>query len=314
MARPYRIQGENCVYHITSRGDGRKPIFHKDQDYLKFLEYLKKSKDKFKFYLYAYCLMPNHYHLFIETTLANLSRVMHYINTSYTVYHNVKYSKCGHLFQGRYKSILVEADSYFLELSRYIHLNPVRARIVSKPGDYKWSSYDEYMGKAGFSMVDKEKLSRYLKISRQEYEKFTLDGIGLEGSPLDSVYAGFMLGSEKFIKDTIADLKIDIENKDFSHKKNIQSHDPKEIISSVEGYYHIERDTLRRSFNKPSLAKKVAIYLLKTLTAMSNKEIGDEFGISYSAVSKASGDVERLVGEDRKVAEDVRRMVSRFKG
>jgi REP element-mobilizing transposase RayT len=140
MARPYRLQAENCLYHITSRGDDRKKIFLSETDFEKFLEYIKVAKDKFKFYLYAYCLMNNHYHLLIETTQSNLSRIMQYINTSYTIYYNGKRKRSGHLFQGRFKSIIVEADSYFTELTRYIHLNPVRAKIVDSPGIYRFSS------------------------------------------------------------------------------------------------------------------------------------------------------------------------------
>lgn len=133
MARPYRLQVEDCLYHITGRGDNRKKIYISSYDYEKFLEYLLIAKDKFKFYLHSYCLMGNHYHLFIETPQANLSRIMHYMNTSYTAYYNKKRNKSGHLFQGRYKSIVVDGDSYFLELTRYIHLNPVKAKIVSLP-------------------------------------------------------------------------------------------------------------------------------------------------------------------------------------
>ena len=107
MARAVRLQAEDCFYHITSRGDDRKPIFRSERDYQKFLEYLALGREKYKYYVHVYCLMTNHYHLLIETTLPNLSRIMQYLNTSYTVYYNVKRKKSGHLFQGRYKSIIV---------------------------------------------------------------------------------------------------------------------------------------------------------------------------------------------------------------
>ena len=110
------------MYHITSRGDDRKKIFINETDHQKFLAYLQIAQEKFKFYMYAYCLMGNHYHLLFETTQANLSRIMQSLNTAYTVYYNVKRKRSGHLFQGRYKSILVDKDNYLLELTRYIHL------------------------------------------------------------------------------------------------------------------------------------------------------------------------------------------------
>lgn len=313
MARPYRIQGENCIYHITSRGNGRDDIFHSEKDFCRFLEYLKKAKDKFRFYLYAYCLMDNHYHLFLETTLPNLSRAMQYINTSYTVYHNVKHKKSGHLFQGRYKSILVEADGYFLELSRYIHLNPVRAKKVTSPGEYKWSGYNECIGKAGTGLIDKAEMEAYFKMANSEYEKFVLEGIDRKSSPFESLYAGSILGSERFIKETIADLKIEVESKDFAYKREMQTSNPLEVINTVAKFYKVEPDILRKSANRPLLAKKAAIYLLKNLTAMTNKEIGKEFGISYSAVSKATGDMERLMGENKKTKSEIHRIISHFK-
>jgi putative transposase len=136
MARPYRLQAEDCFYHITSRGNDRKKIFLNDTDFEKFLEYILKAKEKYDFYLLAYVLMTNHYHFLIKTTKPNLSSIMHYINGSYTTYFNVKRGRTGHLFQGRYKSLVIDADSYFQELTRYIHLNPVRAKMVKNPEDY----------------------------------------------------------------------------------------------------------------------------------------------------------------------------------
>ncbi len=133
MSRPYRLEAKNTLYHLTSRGDDRKKIYASEYDHKKFMEYVLKAKERFKFRLYAYVLMTNHYHLLIETLQANLSKIMHYINSSYTTYYNVKRKKAGHLFQGRYKSLIVDKDSYFLELTKYIHLNPVKAGIVELP-------------------------------------------------------------------------------------------------------------------------------------------------------------------------------------
>ncbi len=108
MARPLRIEYENAFYHITSRGNERKEIFSDDKDRKSFLEYLKQGHDRFKIIIHTFCLMHNHYHILMEIPLANLSKAMHFINSSYTVYYNKKYRRFGHLFQGRYKSILVD--------------------------------------------------------------------------------------------------------------------------------------------------------------------------------------------------------------
>ena len=141
MARPYRLQAENCLYHIMSRGDDRKRIYTMASDYGKFMDYVMKAKERYQFYLYAYCLMVNHFHLLVETLLPNISKIMHYIKGSYTTYYNIRHRRTGHLFQGRFKSIVVDKDAYFQGLTRYIHLNPVYAGIVKDPAAHRWSSY-----------------------------------------------------------------------------------------------------------------------------------------------------------------------------
>jgi putative transposase len=154
VARPLRIEFEGAVYHVTSRGDDRRKIFSTKRDYEKFKEYLRDAKEKYRFILHCYVLMSNHYHLLIETPEKNLSRIMHFINSSYTTYTNVKKKRNGHLFQGRYKSIVIDKDSYLLELSRYLHLNPVRAKMVDKPEDYPHSSYKSFISAQGDHVME----------------------------------------------------------------------------------------------------------------------------------------------------------------
>ena len=147
MGRPLRIEYPGAVYHVTSRGNERREIFLDNDDRLTFLEILKDYHDRFDILIHAYVLMDNHYHLVLETPKGNLLKVMHGINSRYTGYFNRKYSRAGHLFQGRYKALLVEKNSYLVELSRYIHLNPVRAKVIEKPERYRWSSYRGYVGR-----------------------------------------------------------------------------------------------------------------------------------------------------------------------
>jgi len=126
MARPLRIEYPGAHYHITSRGNEQKDIFKSQRDREKFLEYLECATTRYGAVIHAYCLMSNHFHLLLETPEGNLSEIMRHINGAYTTYFNVKRKRAGHLLQGRYKAILVDADEYLVELSRYIHLNPVR--------------------------------------------------------------------------------------------------------------------------------------------------------------------------------------------
>ncbi len=146
MARPLRINYPGAFYHITSRGNERKPVFKSNIDREKFLEYLESATLRYNAVIHAYCLLDNHYHFLLETPSGNLPQIMRHINGAYTTYFNIKRKRSGHLFQGRYKSILVDIDEYAKELSRYIHLNPVRAKIVEKPEEYKWSSFQDYIG------------------------------------------------------------------------------------------------------------------------------------------------------------------------
>ena len=146
MARPLRICYPGAFYHVTSRGNEQKKVFKSRTDREKFLEYLDSASIRYGAVIHVYCLMDNHYHLFLETPSGNLPQIMRHINGAYTTYFNVKRERSGHLFQGRYKAILVDADEYAKELSRYIHLNPVRANIVKRPELYEWSSFQAYIG------------------------------------------------------------------------------------------------------------------------------------------------------------------------
>jgi len=141
MARPLRIQYDGALYHLTSRGNERKAIFRDDEDRQGFLDTLCRIVARFNWICHAYCLMNNHYHLIIETPDGNLSQGMRQLNGVYTQYFNRRHNRAGHIFQGRYKSILIEKESYLLEVSRYVVLNPVRAKAAERAEDWKWSSY-----------------------------------------------------------------------------------------------------------------------------------------------------------------------------
>ena len=146
MPRKNRVWYPGAVYHIMCRGNHRQDIFRDDEDRLFYLTTLKEVQKDLPYTLHSYCLMTNHVHLQIETGDINISQVMKRINMLYAIYFNKKYNFVGHLFQDRYRSELIEETPHHLELSRYIHLNPVRANIVERPDLYKWSSYQVYMG------------------------------------------------------------------------------------------------------------------------------------------------------------------------
>ncbi|WP_090553955.1 REP-associated tyrosine transposase [Natronincola ferrireducens] len=147
MARRAREKSQTGIYHIMLRGIDKRNIFINDSDYEKFIEYIKKAKEKIEFTIYAYCLMTNHVHLLLKTESEEIGDVIRRITVGYAQYHNIKNGRTGHLFENRFKSEPVDTDDYFLIVLRYIHQNPIKAGMVERIEDYKWSSYNEYMKK-----------------------------------------------------------------------------------------------------------------------------------------------------------------------
>ena len=206
MARPLRLEFAGALYHVTTRGNERDDIFlgSGDDDRVAFLDTLDRICDRFNWTRHAYCLMTNHYHLLIETPDANLSKGMQQLNGIYTQHVNRSHARVGHLFQGRFKGILAEKDSYLLELARYIVLKPVRASMVRRPEDWPWSSYRATAGMGGApSFLAIDWLLRAFSDHRQqavaEYRRFVAEGVNAP-SPWGEVKNQIYLGSEQFVE------------------------------------------------------------------------------------------------------------------
>jgi putative transposase len=204
MARPLRIEFPGALYHVTSRGNARQRVFRDDEDRDMFLATLAWVVGRFGWRCHAYCLMDNHVHLLIETLQPNLSRGMRQLNGVYTQRFNRRHRKVGHLFQGRFKAILVEKEEYLLELARYIVLNPVRAKTVKMPERYPWSSYRAMVGLVPVppALATDWILNQFADTratARRRYARFVHDGIGVPG-PWEEVKGQVLLGSEAFIE------------------------------------------------------------------------------------------------------------------
>ncbi len=205
MARPIRLEAEGAVYHVMARGNEQKAIFRDDSDREEYLRRLARYRERFEFKLLAYCLMDNHVHLAIERGPVQLSRVMHTLQGSYTQWFNVRHGRVGHLFQGRYKALLIEKDRYLLALVRYIHENPVKGRIVERPQEYRWSSDRSYRRGDGPEWLDLDgvlaQFGRGRRAAANKYRKFM-------GEPDDSPYEqvetheGTVKGDEEFAQTT----------------------------------------------------------------------------------------------------------------
>jgi putative transposase len=205
MARKPRIEFDGALYHVISRGNQRQKIFRTKEDYSRYLELLARYKEKYSFSLYAYVLMSNHVHLLIETRHVPLSKILQGIQQSYTIYFNRKHHTVGHLFQGRYKAILCDKDAYLLSLVKYIHLNPVRARVSGKPEEYPWSSHRIYMqNPADSSLLDAGFVlgvfSRKRGQALKQYRAFMRDGMALDKEEIYRTVDQRLLGDEDFVE------------------------------------------------------------------------------------------------------------------
>ena len=203
MARPLRVEFSGAIYHLTSRGNARQKVFFTDTDRELFLDTLSQVVSRYGWICHAYCLMANHYHLLVETPKANLSLGMRQLNGMYTQSFNRRHNRVGHLFQGRFKAILVEKESYLLELCRYIVLNPVRVKGKGEIGAWKWSSYRATAGLASvpeFLSTDwiLEQFGKNRAKAQKQYRAFVREG--LENRPWEELKGQIYLGSEAFIE------------------------------------------------------------------------------------------------------------------
>lgn len=272
MSRPLRIEFAGALYHVTTRGNGKKVIYRDDQDRKGYLAVLSEVCQRYNWDVHAYCLMDNHYHLLIETPDSNLSQGMRQLNGVYTQRYNQHHKRVGHVFQGRYKAIIVQKDAYLLELSRYIVLNPVRARMVRAAKDWPWSSY-----RATCGTVDSPDwlntdwlLSSFAKTKKtaiERYRQFVAEGKN-QPSPWDYLKNQIFLGDEQFVDDMQSRLKL---HQDLSEIPRSQR---RKIPKSLD-YYSNNNKNRNRGI--------IAAY---QSGGYSMKEVGDHFGVHYSSVSK----------------------------
>lgn len=204
MARPLRLQFAGALYHVTSRGNGRADIYFTDADRSAWLAVLAQTCQRFNWRVHAWCQMSNHYHLLVETPEANLAEGMRQLNGVYTQHVNRVHRRVGHVFQGRYKAVLVERESHLLEVSRYVVLNPVRAGMVADAGEWPWSSYDAMRGLVPApEWLEVDALLRDFGQSRARavaaYVDFVRAGVGLP-SLWESLRGQLYLGSDGFVE------------------------------------------------------------------------------------------------------------------
>jgi putative transposase len=275
MARPLRLEFPGAVYHVTSRGNARQDIFLDDADRERFLSILSSTVHRYNWLCHAYCLMDNHYHLLVETPDPNLSSGMRQLNGVYTQAFNRDHNRVGHVFQGRYKAILVEKDTHLLELCRYIVLNPVAAGIVARPEAWPWSSYRGTLNPkeaADFLTTGwvSGQFSQNRSRARIQYQRFVAEGLQSE-PPWNTLHGQSFLGSNAFA-DKLNDL---LQEKhqvaEIPRRQRYPARPPLDVLFAAS-CSKTERD---RGIAE---AHVVHGYLLR--------EIAEHLGIHYTTVSK----------------------------
>lgn len=273
MARPLRLEFANAVYHLTSRGNARQGIFFNDGDRELFLQTLAHVVSRYSWICHAYCLMANHYHLLIETPKANLSIGMRQLNGIFTQSFNRRHKRVGHLFQGRFKAVLVEKESYLLELCRYVVLNPVRVKGGTKTAAWKWSSYRATAGLASvpeFLSTDwlLEQFGKNRRVAQKRYREFVRDGI--TNRPWDQLKGQIYLGSDKFIER--------------------HSAEDKELKAIPRAQLHAFKPTLERIFARDG---ETGIGRAYREHGYRLQEIAAYLGVHYATVSRKLKKIER---------------------
>lgn len=313
MSRPLRIEYAGAWYHVMNRGRRHEVIFPDQDDYQRFMDLLEEGITMWNVRLAAFCLMPNHYHLVVQTPDANLSRFMRHLDGVYTQRFNRAHGCDGSLFRGRYKSILVEADTYLLELVRYIHRNPLRAGLVTRLDRYRWSSHKGYLSRSKtWSWLYKEFALSMLSKARKDqvaaYRAFMAEG---DSDELSTLFARrnvpSLLGSAGFVdwvKASFSDLKARRE----IPASRLLAPGLDAIQSAVCASYGIDRKELLVSRRGTSNdARNVGIYLARRLSGQTLEAIGEAFGLaSYSSVSSVVSRTKQRIRDDRKLRKRVR--------
>ena len=311
MARPLRIEYEGAWYHVMNRGAGRKAVFKTDEHRQYFLSLLSDVSERFDAEIHAYCLMDNHYHLMLRTPRGNLQRIMRHVNGVYTQYFNRTERRDGPLFRGRYKAIVVDADSYWLELSRYIHRNPLQARIVKRLERYRWSSYPAYAGHAEQPdwLMTKTILSAIGK--RQSHARYKVFVAGDTDKALTAFYTGSkqstVLGDDEFRGFVMKSIS---QHVDIPESRTQQSKPTVEkILRGVEHYYDVPSEVLLKSTRGRGVltpARSLAMYLCQEKAELTLAEIANVFGLaSYASAGATIRNLRKRIDEDKELAKDL---------
>jgi putative transposase len=321
MSRPWRIEYEGAFYHLLSRGNERSDIFISDKDRTGFLDTVGEMSERFDMDVFAYVLMGNHYHLLVRTRQANLKKAMQWFGTTYTQRFNRRNFRSGHLFQGRYKSIIIQNDAYLLQLSYYIHRNPLRAGITRRLADYRWSSYpvyaygrktpkwlstdlilDQFAGKQDCHRSYREKVQKYASEEKHLFE---------------DLRHGLILGSKQFVEKIREEYAAATPDVSLPQQRRVaRVFDSKSYLlkgaqifgCSLEHFVHAKRLS-----GAEKQIRDLLLYGIYKTGQLKNEEIGGLFGLSYSGVSHSVKSAKLKLARSRELQDKFEQLNSLFK-
>jgi REP element-mobilizing transposase RayT len=303
MARPLRITYPGAVYHVTARGNARQVIGRDEADRQRFVATLADTVTQYRVRCHAWVLMPNHYHLLLETPEANLSAALRHLNGVYTQAFNRRHRRVGHLFQGRFTAILVEKERYFLALCRYLVLNPVRAQLVRHPRAWRWSSYRATSGEEPpppwlTTTWLLGQFGQHRGRAQRAYRQFVEAGLQHPASPWGQLSGQIYLGSEAFRRRVQQWVRRRDDPEIPQGQRRPGRPAPERLLQRVAAVYRVASATLLHPRRRPSEARQVALYLLRQEAGLGLQAIAKRFGVGYSAVShRLSAVRSRLAGD-----------------
>ncbi len=308
MSRPLRIEYPGAWYHVMNRGRRSEAIFLNDADRKTFIKVLQETVDGWNLKISAYCLMSNHYHLLVQTPDGNLARCMRHINGIYTQRFNRRHKKEGQLFRGRYKAVLVDADSHLVEVLRYIHRNPIQAGVVEKLDDYQWSSHHGYVSSAKkWQWLSKDPLLSMLTDKKSRRKSAYIDFVS-KGEPeeIKRFYSlknlPSILGSDSF-KESIKEKFAYLGFRNEVPESRILAPAANAVISLVCKHYKITEEELFASTRgTENLPRDMAVYLVRRHCRETLPAVGRYFGIeNYSTVSSIIERIKTKLDLDKKL-------------
>lgn len=303
MARPLRINYPNAVYHVTARGNERKAIIRDDADRGRFVKILAAMMEQYQVICHAWVLMDNHYHLLLETPKANLSLAVRHLNGVYTQAFNRRHRRVGHLFQGRFKAIVIEKEAYLLELCRYVVLNPVRAGMVRHPRQWTWSSYRATSGEgepASWLTVDwvLGQFGRTRAAAREAYQRFVEEGVKNPQSPWMKIRGQIYLGGDRFLEEMQRNTEREADLEIPNVQKRPMMPDVGTLLEKIARVYGVAIQHVVGPTWRPSEARQVGLYLARREAGLGLREIGERFGMGYTGVSRRVGAIEKRLKTD----------------